>query len=323
MTVAQWLDEWTENHFFDVKPRTVKSYTDNCRLHLKPYIGAIKLAALDESRLSKLFVELYKGTEEKKPLSAKTLKNIHGTLHRALADAVRMKAIKFNPADNMKLPRIEKKEMHPLDEKQVQAFLKAIKGHEYETVYFVTLFTGVRQGEVLGLTWDCVDFTNGTILIDKQLQRARDGTGLYYFIDPKNNKARLLTPAAPVMAALKERRRVQSEDRLRAGEFWERFKGKDLVFTSDDGHHLSEAAVYGRFKKVVEQIGAPETRFHDLRHSYAVAALQAGDDIKTVQESLGHHTAAFTLDVYGHVTTQMKQQSAKRMERFILSVQNL
>ena len=130
MTVAQWLDEWTENHLFDVKPRTVKSYTDNCRLHLKPYIGAIKLPVLDESRLSKLFVELYKGTEEKKPLSAKTIKNVHGMLHRALADAVRMKAIKFNPADNMKLPRIEKKEMHPLDEKQVQAFLKAIRGHE-------------------------------------------------------------------------------------------------------------------------------------------------------------------------------------------------
>lgn len=68
------------------------------------------------------------------------------------------------------------------------------------------------------------------------------------------------------------------------------------------------------------EIGTPNVRFHDLRHSYAVASLRSGDDIKTVQENLGHATAAFTLDVYGHVTQKMKQDSADRMERFIRSV---
>ena len=68
------------------------------------------------------------------------------------------------------------------------------------------------------------------------------------------------------------------------------------------------------------QIGSPETRFHDLRHSYAVASIKSGDDIKTVQENLGHATAAFTLDVYGHVTEQMKKESAARMEQFIKAV---
>jgi integrase len=78
--------------------------------------------------------------------------------------------------------------------------------------------------------------------------------------------------------------------------------------------------VYKSFKKVVEQIGSPETRFHDLRHSYAVVSIQSGDDIKTVQENLGHATAAFTLDVYGHVTEKMKKESAARMEAFIQAV---
>jgi len=68
---------------------------------------------------------------------------------------------------------------------------------------------------------------------------------------------------------------------------------------------------------IVNGMGIPESRFHDLRHSYAIASIQAGDDIKTVQENLGHHTAAFTLDTYGHVTDKMKQESAARMERFI------
>lgn len=86
------------------------------------------------------------------------------------------------------------------------------------------------------------------------------------------------------------------------------------------GHHLSAQTVYLHFKKLAGQAGFPSARFHDLRHSYAVASLQSGDDIKTVQENLGHHTAAFTLDVYGHVTEQMKRNSADRMQRFIESL---
>lgn len=81
--------------------------------------------------------------------------------------------------------------------------------------------------------------------------------------------------------------------------------------------------VYHNFKKVVEEIRLPATRFHDLRHSYAVAAIRSGDDIKTVQGDLGHATAAFTLDVYGHVTDQMKKESAARMEAFIKDISNL
>ena len=101
------------------------------------------------------------------------------------------------------------------------------------------------------------------------------------------------------------------------GECW---IDNGFVFTDDFGNHLSASSVYKAFKQVVEEIGSPETRFHDLRHSYAVAAIKSGDDIKTVQEKLGHATAAFTLDVYGHVTEKMKQESAARMEQFINAV---
>ena len=93
-----------------------------------------------------------------------------------------------------------------------------------------------------------------------------------------------------------------------------------MVFTNETGGYLSYRTVYDCFKRIVAQMGTPSTRFHDLRHTFAVASLRAGDDIKTVQGNLGHHTAAFTLDVYGHVTAQMKQASADRMEEFIQSV---
>ena len=118
-------------------------------------------------------------------------------------------------------------------------------------------------------------------------------------------------------ATLRRVKHKQMENRLRYGECWE---DSGFVFTDDMGHHLSASTVYKSFKKVMQEIGSPETRFHDLRHSYAVASIKSGDDIKTVQENLGHATAAFTLDVYGHVTEQMKKDSAARMERFIKAV---
>ena len=106
--------------------------------------------------------------------------------------------------------------------------------------------------------------------------------------------------------------------RLLAGEAWN--NSWDLVFTNELGGHLSHFTVYIHFKRIVKELGMPEERFHDLRHSFAVASIESGDDIKTVQSNLGHATASFTLDVYGHVSQKMRQQSADRMEEFIQKV---
>lgn len=120
---------------------------------------------------------------------------------------------------------------------------------------------------------------------------------------------------------MREQRKRQAEWQLKAGAVWQ--NESELVFTNEIGRNLSAQTVYLHFKKAAAEIGCPAARFHDLRHSYAVAALQAGDDVKTVQENLGHHTAAFTLDIYGHVTEQMKRASAERMEHFIESISGL
>lgn len=117
-----------------------------------------------------------------------------------------------------------------------------------------------------------------------------------------------------VMRILKSERARQNEMRLLAGAVWQ---DTGLVFTNESGEHLAHVTVYKQFKKIATDMGIPITRFHDLRHSYVVAALQSGGDVKTVQENLGHHTATFTLDVYGHVTEKMKKESSEWMEGFI------
>lgn len=317
MTLGQWLDIWLSEYLGGVKPRTADSYKAAVNNHIRPALGAVKLEALAAHQIQTLYNNLQRREE---PLSPKSIKNLHGVLHKALEQAVAVGYIRFNPAGACKLPRVERAEIKPLDDVAISAFMEVIHGHKYENLYLTTLFTGMREGEVLGLTWDCVDFEGGTLTINKQLQKERGGSGEYHLVSPKNGKSRCITLAPSVLAILKAQWVKQAEWRLKAGEMWEQ---SGLVFTDEIGHHLSAQTVYLHFKKLAAEAGYPDARFHDLRHSYAVAALQSGIDVKTVQETLGHHTAAFTLDVYGHVTERMKQESANRMEAFIKRVSDL
>lgn len=316
MKVGEWLDIWLDEYCRDVKPLTLKAYENHIKNKLKPSLGAVKLQALNAHEIQAFYNKLQISTEDKPGLAPKTIKNLHGVLHKAMQQAVEIGYLKFNPSGACKLPRIEKVEIQPFDDADIKAFLKAIKGHQFETLFIVDLFTGMRQGEILGLTWDCIDFQNGTIFIYRQLQKIK---GVYKFESLKNNKTRTITPAPSVMKALQEHRRVQMEWRIMAGAAWD---ASNLVFTNQLGGHLCHLTVYNNFKRVVKSIGLPDARFHDLRHSYAVAALQNGDDIKVVQQTLGHHTAAFTLDTYGHVTEKAKKDSAKRMEKYYKGVTN-
>lgn len=320
LTVGQWMDIWQRDYLGSVKPFTRLNYSQHIKNHIKPAMGAIKLDTLNAHTIQGFYNDLGKPTGDKPGLSPKTVKNIHGVLHKALQQAVKVGYLRFNPADACELPMMERREINPLDDAAISAFMKAVYGHPFEAVYLVTLFTGMRRGEVLGLTWDCVDLERGTILINKQLQNIPGKPGEFRLSSTKNGKGRTITAAASVVKLLKKHRAHQNEMRLCAGELW---VDSGFVFTDELGKHLSPSTVYHKYKKIVASIGLPGARLHDLRHSYAVASLRAGDDIKTVQGNLGHHAAAFTLDVYGHVTEDMKQASADRMEEFIKGISNL
>lgn len=320
MTLSQWLDIWSTEYLGGVKPKTVESYCCQLKIHIKPALGAMKLETLNTHMIQKFYNSLSKERNGKPGLSPKSIKIVHGVLHKALQQAVSIGYIKFNPSDACTIPRVERKEIKPLDNEAITKFLKAIRGHRFEDVYLTLLFTGMRRGEVCGLTWDHVNLEKGTILINRQLQNIPGQPGAFRLVSTKSSKGRTITVAASVVEILKKHRAKQAEARLLAGPIWE---DEDFVFTDDTGSHLSPNTLYHNYKRLVASIGMPDARLHDLRHSYAVAALRAGDDIKTVQGNLGHHTASFTLDVYGHVTEEMKQASAARMDSFIKSISNL
>ena len=317
MTVNEWLDIWLKDYQIGVKDSTAYLYERQAKLYLRPALGNISLETLKAHTVQRLYNSLSQEHDGQPALSAKTIKNIHGVLHKALQQAVLLNYIRYNPTTACVLPKIVKKEIHPLTDQQTAQLLNLLKGSKYEIPLTVDLFTGLREGEVLGLGWEHIDFQAGTLTVKRQLRREQKKGGEYYFSPPKNNKSRCLTLAPSVIQLFRLQKLEQNSMRMEAGDAWEEH---GLIFTNQTGGYLSYRTVYDCFKRIVRNIGAPATRFHDLRHTFAVASIKSGDDIKTVQENLGHATAAFTLDVYGHVTKQMKQDSAARMEQFIKSV---
>ena len=310
MTVGEWLDIWTAEYLGGVKPNTARIYRNNVKRHIKPALGAVRLPELRPHMIQAFINRL--------ELAPASVRLAYKVLYQALKKAVALHYIPQNPAEGCTLPRLEQEEIHPLNDEQTTALLRAAEGTEAEQLIKAALFTGCRLSELLGLTWDCVG--RDTITISKQLARPdqwADGP----FISPKNGKSRTLTPAPLVLDALKAQKRMQTAARIKAGPLWD--NAYNLVFTTETGAPFDQWRAEAAFKSVLATAELHGIRFHDLRHTYAVNAIRAGDDIKTVQGNLGHASAAFTLDRYGHFTERMKQDSAARMEGFIRGVLNL
>lgn len=323
MTLGRWVEIWLGEYTGDKKYLTVKHYKAQCKTHIVPGLGSVKLSELTTPQIQAFYNGL-----QRSGLAAKSVRNIHGILTKCLSTAVQVGYLRNNPASMVTLPKVVKRDIKPLTDEQVKAFLKVSAGDEYEILLQVILFTGLRESEAIGLTWDCIDFKAGAVSVCKQLQKRPLSDGGFTFAPLKNDKTRIIKPAAFVMALLDRRWKEQAAQRLRAGEVWQGWQSAEerktaLVFTTAIGTNLSPQTVYNHYKKLATQIGAPDSRVHDLRHTFAVLSLQNGDSVKTVQGNLGHATAAFTLDVYGHVSEKMKGDSAARMEGYIRGIANL
>lgn len=305
MELKKWLGIWLNDYCIDVKERTRITYKSAVNTHIVPSIGAVPLDELQSHIVQRFINSLASQTPE---LSPKTIKNIHGTLHRALEKAVQLRYMRNNPADNCNLPRIEKKEISFIAGQDLARFLEVIRGNRFEGMFIIAVFTGMRQGELLGLCWDAINFKQGTIKVKRQLQLIQ---GQYKLVTTKSSKPRTITPPEYVMNVLKAQKNRQLEYMLKAGQLWN--NPDQFVFTDEIGQHIARNTLYMNYKRLLKQAGLPETlRFHDLRHSYAVFALENGDNIKEVQEALGHYSSAFTLDTYAHVSEEAAKESAAR-----------
>ena len=197
----------------------------------------------------------------------------------------------------------------------MNTLLQAVQESSYRIMIIVFMFTGLRESELLGLMWDCVDFDRGSILIDKQLNKSQRKEGGYSFNPTKNGKSRLIVPAPYVMELLREQRDLQTKWKKDAGSAW---NNKDnLVFTNELGRYVSFRALYDCFKRIVKGLGMPNVRIHDLRHTCASLLLKNGIPMKAIQEWLGHSTFEVTANIYAHLDYSSKESSAAKMAQLL------
>ena len=300
LTVGQWMDTWLNVWLLNVTVNTKRRYEMEIRLHIKPKLGNVSLPDVTADQIQRLYNEAYQSG-----LSAKSVKCMHSVLHEAFKKAVEMRLMAENVAERCKVPKQTTYEMRPFRGDDLPHFLDAIAGHRYEDVFYTALFTGMREAELMGLTWDCIDFKRGTIKVYRQLQRT-NVNGEYTFTRPKNSKSRLIKPAEDVMHRLSSMKPDGATSNQDA-----------FVFTGGNGQHMTINMLYKPFKKIVSEMGLQDMRFHDLRHTYAVLSLQSGCDIKTLSANLGHASVAFTLDRYGHVSEEMQIKSSQGMQQVI------
>ena len=323
-TLSEWIDIWLKDFTPNIKYQTKKTYTSQCNNHIKPALGATPISELTTAQIQSFYNTL-ENSKTGKPLSPKSVKNTHTVLSKCLNVAVRLGYIKYNPASMTEHEKIPKPNIVPLSNDEIKLFLSELEKETFSDLYKTIIFTGLRKGEATGLTWDCIDFETHTLTINKQLQRRPIKDGGYTIAPVKSDRIRTLIASPYVIEALLRQKAKQDHDKEENKSIWSYLKddsGKDvrLVFTNPDGSPINPKAVYLHYNKIAKRLNFDATRVHDLRHTFAVLSLQNGDDYKTIQDNLGHASASFTLDVYGHRTTKMQQDSADKMQEFIASI---
>ena len=307
--VGGYLDRWLADSVKDtVRISTYQGYERICRRHIKPTLGRVKLKDLSVVHVRGLYRERLDSG-----LAPRMVQLIHVVLHKALKQAVMDGLIPRNVTEAVKAPRPEKKEIEPLSPEQARVLLDAASeaGDRFEALYVLAVSTGMRQGELLGLKWEDVDFEAGTLQVRRTLSTATGGG--FRFGAPKTAKSRRsIRLPGMALSALRKHRKAQLEERIKLAGL---FVDHGMVFATKTGTPVMRQDLIVRsFKPLLKRAGLPDIRFHDLRHTCATLLLAKGVHAKLVQELLGHSTISITLDTYSHVLPGMGDAAAGAMD---------
>jgi integrase len=315
-TVASFLvDEWLPAvQMANLRPGSWANYRIHVTGHILPNLGPVELQALSPAQLNAFYRHLLtEGGKHRRGLAPKTVRNIHNILHRALRDAVRWGYLVRNVADAADPPKGKLAPMRVWTPEQLRAFLAHVRDDRLHAAWLLLATTGMRRGELAGLRWVDVDLQAGRlsvlqprIVVDHKVRVS----------EPKSARGRRSIALDSVtIAALQAHKKRPTEDRLLIGPG---YKETGLVFTWPDGSEIHPARFSDWFQQHVRRARLPRIRLHDVRHSYASAALAAGIPAKVMSERLGHATIAVTMDIYSHVLPGLDERAAQTVAGLIL-----
>ena len=310
MTLSEWLDRWLEQMASVLRPSTLEHYRSDMEHHVKPYLGQKKLTQITASDLRKLYDDLKKqGRVHPRPgqsrgLSTTTVHGIHTTLHHALKSAVDQRLLPHNPADHVEPPKVAHKSMTILNEGQLDTFLAAVEQDLiWKDFFYTELTTGLRLGEICGLMWSDFDARKGTLSVNRTIHKEKGGR-----LVTGDTKTYAGTRTIVLPDSTAELLRCRKKNSYSVWIFPNPIKPEAP---------MNPSTAYHQLKKLLEENGPPDLRFHDLRHTFATYALANGVDPKTLSGILGHTKASLTVDTYTHTTTDMHKKAAEIVGGFL------
>ncbi len=310
------LDVWLPARRSSLRPSTAAAYEGVIRNYVLPDLGRTGLQTVDGAALNRLYHRLLtEGRTESRRglgpgLSPKTVRNVHGVLTRAMRDAVRWGQLQRNPCDTADPPRGRVPEMRAWTGEEIRRFVNVTASHRWGAVWMLMASTGMRRGEVLGLRWSDVDLKGATVTIRSTRIRYGRTTATSTPKTARGNRTIAIGPTT--LAALRAWKRIQTTERLQIGGGWQGDHG--LLVTNVDGTAPNPEAFSNLFAKLVRAAGLPPIRLHDLRHSYATAALAGGVPVKVLSQRVGHADVGVTLAVYAHVLPGDDEDAARRAD---------
>ena len=310
MRLDSFLDEWLLSQQTRLRPSSHHSYVIAAK-RLKQQLGRYKLQALTPLQIEKVYAEMLDhGGRNGEGLAAKTVKNTHVVLRKALADAERLGLVTRNSAAAARGPAVTRPEMSTWSSDQLKTFSLAAQNTRMRHAFIILATTGMRRGEALGLRWSDIDFDSSQIAI---VQTVSTVNGKIVVGQPKTSGSRRTVYVHDVtIKALRQQRQLQAEERLAAGPAWQ--PDNDLVFRNVTGGPVNPDQFSRHFDQIVARADVPRIRLHDLRHTNATLSLKAGVHPKVVSERLGHSSIAITLDLYSHVTPGISRDAAAAVE---------
>ncbi len=311
-TLAQYFDQWAEGAAVNLRDATLDKYRRDFDRYLRRRIGGTPLQKLTPSRLNALYAELLReGGRDGRSLSATTVAHVHALLNKVLSDAVDEGAVVRNVAQSAKppkMPRPADRELTVWSPEEIRRFLAGVADDRLAALWRVYAVTGCRRGEALGMKWSDLDLDAGRWAVSRSIGATN---GRPTVTPPKTATGRRVVALdATTVAALREHRKTQLEDRMAAGAG---YVDEGWVFCHEDGRPLHPNVVTKRFVRTIKRLGLPRIRLHDLRHSAVSAMLAAGTSTKAVAERVGHASTSFTMDTYASVLPHVQDSAAAQI----------
>jgi integrase len=302
VTFEMFLDKWKKRKRNQVEESTYIRYERLCRLHILPAIGYMKLQKINTLTVQNLIDDLASEHNFAKKSCRLVTTIIKDVFRRAIIEGL----VKANPVQEIDLPKESESEMVIWDQPDIELFL-SLRNERTRGKYYIAiltaLFTGMRKGEILGLTWDNIDFNKNIIHIKQILES--DGSKISKKTKSKSFRQVLIPDL--LKQELIRHKKFQKDDSPS--------NPNNLVFCTRRGLRVIPNTLNDVLNSYCAKYNLPRMRFHDLRHTHATMLIKENVNIKVIQERLGHSKASITLDIYSHILPGMQQSVTEKLNK--------